>query len=336
MKTIIYSEKHIGGLKLSNRLIVSPMQQNQGTPEAFATDYHVNHYGRLAGGAAMVMLESTGVSPNGRLFSNDIGIFTDEHVTPLKKVVEAVHAKNTPVFIQLTHGGRKSWRNGGSRLLAPSPIAYDDEYGIPEEMSLSEIRSEIDNFRLAARRSLEAGFDGIEVHAAHGHLVHQFLSPLSNHRTDEYGGSPEKRTRFLRDILEAVRSEVGRDYPVLIRVSASDFTEGGLTPVDVAKISASLEPLINAVDVSSGGLLPVNPAATPEGYQVPYASIIKQYVSIPIIAVGKIYTKELAEFILTDRLADFIAIGRPLLGDPEYIRSTFFTSEVEAVGVHSN
>ncbi|OZB98487.1 NADH:flavin oxidoreductase [Paenibacillus sp. XY044] len=336
MKTILYSEKYIGRLSLSNRLIVSPMQQNQGTPEAFATDYHVNHYSRLAAGAAMVMLESTGVSPNGRLFGNDIGIFTDDHVAPLKKVVEAVHAKKTPIFIQLTHGGRKSWKNGGSRLLAPSPIAYDDEYGIPEEMSLSDIQSEIENFRQAARRSLEAGFDGIEVHAAHGHLVHQFLSPLSNHRADEYGGSPEKRTRFLRDILEAVRLEVGDDYPVMIRVSASDFVEGGLAPVDVAQIAASLEPLLDAVDVSSGGLLPVNPAATPDGYQVPYASIIKQYVSIPIIAVGKIYTRALAEFILSDRLADFIAVGRPLLDNPEYIRSTFFTTETETVGVNSN
>lgn len=326
MNTTILSEKNIGKLTLKNRLIVSPMQQWQGTPESFATDYHVQHYAKLASGAGLLIIESTGVSPNGRLFHNDIGIFTDAHTAFLKPVVDAVHAKDTPVFIQLTHGGRKSWRNGASRLLAPSAIAYDDEYGVPEKMSVADIRAEVENFRLAARRSLQAGFDGIEVHAAHGHLVHQFLSPLSNRRTDEYGGSLENRSRFLQEILEAVRSETGRDYPVIVRVSASDFAEGGLTPAEVGKILRGLEAYIDAVDVSSGGLLPVNPLATPDGYQVPYASIIKQYVGIPVIAVGKIHDPSFAEFIVSENLSDFIAVGRPLLQDPDYIRNTFLAT----------
>lgn len=318
---------HIGGLQLKNRLIVSPMQQFHGTPEAFATEHHIHHYSRLAGDAGLVMLESTGVSPNGRLFHNDIGLFSDAHTEPLRKVVDAVHAKGTPIFIQLTHGGRKSWRDSSSRLLAPSPVAYDDEYGTPEQMTTSDIRDELENYRLAARRSLQAGFDGIEIHAAHGHLVHQFLSPLSNRRTDEYGGSLENRIRFLREALEAIRSETGPHYPVIVRVSASDYAEGGLTPGEVAEMLTHLEELLDAVDVSSGGLLPVSPPATPDGYQVPYAAVIKQAVRIPVIAVGSIHTKAYAESILSDGLADFIAVGRPLLQDPDFIGKTFIKPE---------
>lgn len=328
MNNIVLSPKNIGSLTLKNRLIVAPMQQYQGTPESFATEYHVNHYSKLAKGAGLIIVESTGVSPNGRLFSNDIGIFTDNHITPLRKVVEAVHAQQTPVFIQLTHGGRKSWQNGSTKLLAPSAMAYDEEYGLPEEMSVSDIRSEVEKYRLAAKRSLQAGFDGIEVHAAHGHIVHQFLSPLSNQRSDDYGGPLENRIRFLKEILEAIRTEVGYDYPIQIRVSASDFTEGGLTPAEVASVLTYLESYIDAVHVSSGGVLPVSPLATPDGYQVPYAAIIKQYVKIPIIAVGNIHSKPYAEFILSDHLADFIAIGRPLLKDPGFIENTFLKEEL--------
>jgi len=327
MTTKMLSPLQIGRLSLKNRLIVAPMQQFKGTAESFATDYHVNHYSRLASGAGLVMLESTGVSPNGRLFSNDIGLFSDAHIEPLKKIVDAVHAKQTPIFIQLTHGGRKSWRNSASRLLAPSPIAYDEEHGLPQEMGIGDIQQELENYRLSARRSLQAGFDGIEIHAAHGHLVHQFLSPLSNHRTDEYGGPLANRIRFLRKVLEIVRSETGSNYPIAIRVSASDYAEDGLTPFEVATMLSRLENQIDAVDVSSGGLLPLSPLAAPDAYQVPYAAIIKQTVNIPVIAVGNIHTKALADFILSEGLADFIAVGRPLLEDPHYIGKTFINPE---------
>lgn len=223
-----------------------------------------------------MIIESTGVSPNGRLYSNDIGIFTDDHIEPVRRIVDAVHSKATPIFIQLTHGGMKSWPEVISRLVAPSPIGYDDFYGVPEEMTKDDIRHVIAEYRAATKRSLQAGFDGIELHMAHGHLLHQFLSPLSNQRTDEYGGSLKNRLRIIREVLEAIRGEVGSEYPVQVRVSASDFAEGGLTTVDVAQALTYLEGYIDAIHVSAGGTLPVAPLTDVAGYQVPYASIIKQ------------------------------------------------------------
>ncbi|CAM3675047.1 MULTISPECIES: oxidoreductase [Paenibacillus] len=319
MSTNVHDPIQIGSLTLRNRIIMAPMQQNQGTTEAYATDYHVKHYAARAEDVSLVIIESTGVSPNGRLFPDDIGIFTDRHVDPLRRIVNAVHQKGTPVFIQLTHGGRKSWPSLTNKLMGPSAIAYDDEYGIPLAMSLDDIRTEIERYRLAARRSLEAGFDGIELHAAHGHLLHQFLSPLSNMREDHYGGSLENRLRLIIEVLEAIRAEVGSEYPVQLRVSASDFAEGGLTPVEVATALTYLESKIDAVHVSSGGLVPNAPLATPEGYQLPYASVIKQYVNVPVIAVGNIRTQAFANFILVDQLADVIAVGRPLMEDTRFV-----------------
>ncbi|WP_028777996.1 NADH:flavin oxidoreductase [Shimazuella kribbensis] len=319
MKINIHTPMKIGNLTLKNRLIMSPMQQYQGTIQAFATDHHIQFYSKRAGKVSLIIIESTAISPNGRLVPNDIGIFSNEHIEPLKKIVDAVHAKQTPIFIQLSHGGRKSAPEVTKHLIAPSPIAYDENYGIPNEMNHTDIKNIIEDYRLAAKRSLAAGFDGIELHLAHGFLLHEFLSPLSNKRTDPYGGSIQNRVRLIQEILEAIRSVTGNQYPIIVRVSASDFDQDGLTPVEVANALTYIESLIDAIDVSSGGLLPVQPLAAPKGYQVPYASIIKQFVQIPVIAVGKIHTKAFSNSILADRLADFIAVGSPLLDDPRFV-----------------
>lgn len=319
----------IGSLTLRNRLIMAPMQQYQGTPEAFATSHHMNHYGRRARHVGLVILESTAVSPNGRLQIKDIGIFSDRHVEPLKRITDAVHAEHTPVFVQLSHGGRKSSPDTTKRLIGPSAIAFDDFYGTPEALSSSGIKEVIEEFRLAAGRSREAGFDGIEIHAAHGFLIHQFLSPLSNVREDAYGGTPENRARLLKEIIEAVREEVGQDYPVIVRVSATDYADGGLTPEDLGRMLKPLESGLDAVHVSTGGVLPVQPEAVHNGYQLPHASILKQHLNIPVIAVGKIYTRDFANRILADRLADAIAIGRPLLEDPDYAQKLLEPAEAD-------
>lgn len=319
MTTRVHDPIQIGNVKLQNRIIMAPMQQNQGTPDSYATDYHIKFYGERAEHVSLVIIESTVVSPNGRLFPDDIGIYSDQHAAPLRPIVDAVHSKETPIFIQLTHAGRKAWPSVTEKLLAPSAIAYDDFYGLPHALTQAEIQAEINHFRLAARRSLQAGFDGIELHAAHGHLLHQFLSPLSNQRTDQYGGSLENRVRLIQEVLEAIRAEVGSDYPVQLRVSASDFSHGGLTPAEVALALTYLEADLDAVHVSSGGVVPAAPLATPEGYQTPYAAVIKQYVNIPVIAVGNIRSQAFANFILADQMADLIAIGRPLLEDPNYV-----------------
>ncbi|MFC8689573.1 tRNA-dihydrouridine synthase [Brevibacillus porteri] len=315
---------NIGSLRLKNRLIMSPMQQYRGTPEGFATDHHIEFYSRRAKHVSLVILESTAVSANGRLFHNDIGIYNDQHVEPLRKITEAVHSQHTPIFIQLSHGGRKSSPDVTKQLVAPSAIAYDVSYGAPKSLTLAEIKSIVEEYRLAAKRSVEAGFDGIELHAAHGFLLHQFLSPLSNTRTDAYGGTSENRARFLKDVLLAIRGEVGRDYPVIIRVSATDFVQGGLTPKDWAQMLKPLESELDAIDVSTGGLLPIQPSDVYPAYQLPYATAIKQHFSIPVIAVGKIYSRSLANQILEDQLVDSVAIGRPLLEDPDYAERLLF------------
>lgn len=318
MTISLHDSIRIGTLQLKNRMIMAPMQQNQGTPDSHATDYHVKFYSERAEHVSMIIIESTVVSANGRLFPDDIGIYTELHAASLRRIVDAVHAKGTPIFIQLTHAGRKAWPTVTEKSLAPSAIAYDDQYGLPETMSQADINAVIDQFRMAARRSLQAGFDGIELHAAHGHLLHQFLSPLSNRRTDAYGGSLENRVRFIQEVLAAIRTEVGNAYPVQLRVSASDFADGGLTPAEVALALTYLQSELDAVHVSSGGLVPAAPLATPEGYQTPYAAVIKQYVNIPVIAVGNIRTQAFANFILADGMADMIAIGRPLLEDANF------------------
>ncbi|ASS64788.1 MULTISPECIES: NADH:flavin oxidoreductase [unclassified Paenibacillus] len=316
--TTVASPGAIGSLKLGNRLMLAPLQQNEGTIDAMATDHHVEFYSSRAKGVGLVIVESTAVSADGRLYSSDIGIFTDAHVEPLRKVVEAVHREGTPVFVQLSHGGRKSWPDVTSRLAAPSALAYDSHYGMPEPLMKEELKRLLVDFREAARRSLEAGFDGIELHAAHGYLLHQFLSPLSNRRSDMYGGPLENRVRFIGEVLDAIREEVGPRYPVQLRVSASDFAEGGLAPAEVAQAAALLESRLDAVHVSAGGLLPVQPLASQPGYQVPYAAAIKQHIRIPVIAVGKIHTESLANFVLGDGLADFIALGSPMMEDADF------------------
>jgi NADPH2 dehydrogenase len=329
--SVLFTPIDIGKVTLKNRLVMAPMQQRQGTKEAYATEHHIQHYSKRAKhGVGMVIIESTAISKNGRLFDDDIGIYTDEHIKTLKKVVDAIHEYDTPVFIQLCHGGRKSFPETKEVIQAPSPIAFDDYYGTPQEMSLDDIQDVKQQFIDAAKRSVEAGFDGIELHAAHGYLLHQFLSPLSNQRKDEYGGHLENRVRLLKEILEGVRRVVGDQYPIQIRFSASDYKEGGLDADQIGEALKILEPYgVDAVHVSSGGLLPVQPPDVYPGYQTPYAETIKKYVSVPVMAVGLIHTIELAEKVINENRADCIAIGRPLLDYPDLVEK--WSEEVNAI-----
>lgn len=315
----LFSPATLGRLQLRNRLVMSPMQQYQGTADASATAYHAHHYARRArGGVGLVMVESTAVAPEGRLFGDDIGLYSDAHVAPLRAVVDAVHAEGAAIAVQLSHGGRKSFRGMGP-LLAPSAIAYDDTYGVPEAMTQAQIAKVIADYERATRYALDAGFDAIELHAAHGFLVHQFMSPISNHRDDGYGGSAHNRGRFLREVFAAIRGVVGPDYPLLVRVSGSDFDPEGLMPEAVAELLLPLRELgLQAVDVSAGGLSPKVPYGIGVEYQVPFASTIRRALGVPTIAVGLIRGADRAEAILRDEHADFIAIGRPLLERPDY------------------
>ncbi|RJX39884.1 NADH:flavin oxidoreductase [Paenibacillus pinisoli] len=318
MTVSLHSPGRINKLQLKNRLVLAPMQQHRGTPDGYATEYHARHYGRRSADVGLVIVESTAVSQGGRLYQDDIGIYTDSHIKPLREVVKAVHARDGRAFIQLSHGGRKSHLLPGERLLAPSPIAFNDEYGQPLEASNEQLEQLVEQYRKAALRSREAGFDGIELHAAHGYLLHQFLSPISNLRTDSYGGSSNRRLQFILQVAIAVREAVGPDYPVQIRVSASDYDPGGLIPQHVADIVKRLEPLLDAVHVSSGGITPVRPHNVHPGYQIPYAAVLKSETTLPVIAVGGIHQRALAERVVAEELADFVAIGRPMQDEPDF------------------
>lgn len=319
--SLAFTPFELGPLRLKNRLVMAPMQQYRGASDASATAYHQFHYGRCAeGGVGLIIVESTAVAPEGRLFKDDIGIFDDAHVGPLRRVTDAVHAHGVPVFIQLSHGGRKSNPPAGMSRLAPSALAFDPAYGVPEVMGKEDIRHAVSAFAAAARRAVAAGFDGIELHAAHGYLIHQFLSPLSNRREDGYGGALKHRVRFIDEVLAGIREAVGTALPITLRVSASDYVPDGLTPGMVAAAVCELKHhALAAVHVSSGGLLPVAPESAHPGYQIGYAHAIRQAVAIPVIAVGGLHRRSLIEQVLAAGQADLVAIGRPILERPDFM-----------------
>ncbi|WPB55782.1 oxidoreductase [Xylophilus sp. GOD-11R] len=319
--SLTFTPFDLGPVRLKNRLVMAPMQQYRGAPDGSATAYHPLHYGRCAeGGIGLIVVESTAVASNGRLFKDDIGLYADRHVAPLRAVTDAVHAHGVPVFVQLSHGGRKSHPPPGERLLAPSALAFDGDYGVPASMTPQDIAAAVQDFADAARRAVAAGFDGLELHAAHGYLIHQFLSPLSNRRDDAYGGCGAGRARFAREVAEAVRAAVGPGFPLSLRVSASDYVESGLTPALVTEAVEALQPCgIVAVHVSSGGLLPVPPAHSRPGYQLDWARQIREACGLPVIAVGGLHRRSLIESALADGQADLIAIGRPILERPDFM-----------------
>ena len=325
--SLIFTPTTLGRLTLANRIVMPPMQQYQGTPEGFATPYHVQHYARRArGGVGLVIVESTAVAPEGRLMEDDVGLFSDAHADALAPVAAAVHAEGAPVLVQLCHGGRKGVPHRGGPLLAPSALPHSD-YGMPEPMDATDIASVVAAFAEGAERAIGAGFDGVELHAAHGYLLHQFLSPLSNTRTDDYGGSPQNRARLLAEIVAAVRARIGPEPVVTVRVSASDHAEGGLTADAVAESLAAIVPLgLDAVHVSAGGLLPGAKVVTAADDQIELAAIVRQRLGIPVIAVGRVRSLEAAEAIVARGAADLVAIGRPLLVYPDLSRALALSS----------
>ncbi|MEK8126716.1 NADH:flavin oxidoreductase [Paenibacillus filicis] len=318
MALYLHEPLRIGNVQLRNRLALAPMQQYQGDADGHATDYHPRHYGERSSAVGLVIVESTSVAPDGRLFVNDIGAFRDSHTEPLGRIVDAIHAGGAHAFIQLAHGGRKALPVPGHELLAPSAIPFGEGYPTPKAMTEDDIADTVQHFRDAAVRSVEAGFDGIELHMAHGYLFHQFLSPLTNRRTDAYGGSPDNRSRFAQRVLQAIREAVGPTYPLQIRISSTDHADGGITAADTADALRRFAPYLDAVHVTTGGLTPDRPSDLDPGYQLPYAAYLKAGTSLPVLAAGGIHTRTLAERAIRDGLADIIAIGRPLQADPVF------------------
>ncbi|MED4757804.1 NADPH dehydrogenase NamA [Priestia megaterium] len=319
MTTKLFSPYTVKDVTLKNRIVMSPMCMYSCEKEdGVITDFHMVHYTtRAVGQVGLIMVEASAVVPQGRISAQDLGIWNDEQKDRLKKLVTQLKENGAKTAIQLAHAGRKATVEGD--IYAPSAIAFDDKSKKPVEMTTEQIHETISAFKESARRSKEAGFDIIELHAAHGYLVHQFLSPLSNKRSDEYGGSAENRYRFLKEIIEAVKTEW--DGPLFVRVSASDYTEGGLTVDDHVVFAKWMkEQGVDLIDVSSGALVhaPIN---VYPGYQVPFADKIKQQANIDTGAVGLITTGRQAEEILQSERADLIFVARELLRDPYFPRT---------------
>jgi len=312
----LMSSYQIKNMELKNRIMMAPMCMFCAGEDGLATEWHLIHYAtRAVGQVGLIMMEATGVESRGRISSRDLGLWRDEQIEGLGKIVKACHENGAKVGVQLAHAGRKS-EVLTEPSIAPSPIRFSDTYRTPMEMTTKEIEEVKHAFRDAAGRADQAGYDVIELHAAHGYLISEFLSPLTNQRTDEYGGSLENRALFLREVLREVKTVWPASKPIIVRVSAEDYEEGGNHPEDLAQIMKLLKGEgIDLVNVSSGGVVNVSPKAYP-GYQVKFAEVIKEVASIPVIAGGLIGSSQLAEEILHNDRADLIFVGRELLRNP--------------------
>ena len=323
----LFSPGTIGMLEIKNRVVMPPMVRNYADERGLVTPKYLAHIERVArGGVGTIILEASFIRPDGKGFSRELGLHTDDVIPGLKQLVKAAHAQGAVTGPQLYHAGRQtSSKTTGMQPIAPSPIPDSTINEMPRSLNIEEIRDIVNAYAEAARRSKEAGCDFVEIHGAHGYLITQFLSPFSNTRDDEYGGSDEGRLRFVTEVVRAVREAVGSGFPVTIRISADEMVSNGLTLEDSATISKRLDELgIDAIHVSSSNYASFNrgymiaPMSMPDGLQVPFAEWIKNCVKVPVIAVGKIRSPAMADDIIRTGKADFVAIGRSLLADPDW------------------
>lgn len=331
--SILMSPLPLRGVTLKNRIVVSPMCQYS-SQDGFANDWHLVHLGsRAVGGAGLILFEASAVVPEGRITPHDLGIWKDEHIEGLKRITDFISAQGSVPGIQLAHAGRKAshhrpWDGGkaiapneenGWQTVAPSSIPFQDGEPTPHAMSESEIKEVVIAFEAATKRALEAGFKVIELHAAHGYLLHEFYSPLSNHRTDRYGGSFENRIRLLMEVTESVRKVWPQEYPLLVRISATDWTKGGWTGDDSVALALALKKLgVDLIDCSTGGNVPQADIPVGPGYQVPFAQKVRQQASILTGAVGMVTKAQQAEDILASGQADVVLLARELLRNPYF------------------
>jgi 2,4-dienoyl-CoA reductase-like NADH-dependent reductase (Old Yellow Enzyme family) len=327
----LFDELKIRDVRLSNRIAVSPMCQYS-CEDGFATDWHLVHLGgRAIGGAALVMAEATAVFPEARISPQDLGIWSEAHIEPLARIAKFIHSQGSVAGIQLAHAGRKAstarpWEGGGkvtpqeggwSDVVAPSAVAFAPNYPMPAAATVERISAIADAFGKAAQRALEAGFRVLEIHSAHGYFLHEFLSPLSNHRSDLYGGSFENRTRIVREVVAKVRRFWPERLPLFIRISATDWVEGGWDIEQAVELARSLRPLgVDLVDCSSGGnvadaKIPIGP-----GYQVQFAERIRRDAGVLTGAVGMITEAHQADEIIRKGQADIVLLAREMLRDP--------------------
>ncbi len=324
----LFSELRIRGTLLRNRLVMSPMCMYS-SEDGFVSDWHLVHYPtRAVGGVGLIILEATAVEERGRISPLDLGIYRDEHVEGLKRVVQLCKEFGAKVGIQLAHAGRKAedyppWERekvkvrGSREAIAPSPIPFGENWLTPREMTKEDIEDVKSSYRKAVRRAVEVGFDLVEIHSAHGYLIHEFLSPVANRREDEYGGSFENRVRFLLEVVRIARKELPDSVPLSVRISAVDYVEGGWILEESVELAKLLkEEGVDLIDCSSGRIAQEESFTEYPGHQVPFAERISREAGIGTIAVGMIRTYEQAEEIVSNGRADLVAIGRKFLRDP--------------------
>lgn len=329
-KSILFTPLNIRDLQLRNRICVSPMCQYSSV-EGYANDWHLVHLGsRAAGGAGLVFCEATAVTPEGRISPNDLGLWDNNHIEPLKRITEFIKKMGAVAGIQLAHSGRKGstaapWKGGGDvpfneggwLTSAPSAIPFSAHNRTPVELDKSGIETIKKAFFEATERALLAGFQIIEIHSAHGYLFHEFLSPLSNHRNDNYGGCFENRSRLLCEVTIGIRKIIPDGMPLFVRISATDWTEGGWDITDSVKLAQQLKTLgVDLIDTSSGALIPGVKIPIGHGYQVPFAARIRAEADIMTGAVGLITDPLQAEKVLREKSADVVFIAREFLRDP--------------------
>jgi 2,4-dienoyl-CoA reductase-like NADH-dependent reductase (Old Yellow Enzyme family) len=333
----LFEQIRFRDLTIPNRTMVSPMCMYS-AKEGFANDFHLVHLGKFAlGGWGIVMVEATAVERRGRITHGDVGLWSDEHIAPLSRIASFLKEHGAVPAIQLAHAGRKAgtqrpWEGDGPLTpaqfavgelpwdtVAPSPVPFAEGWTKPAELSIDELGQIKEHFRDAVRRAHVAGFEIIEMHAAHGYLLNSFLSPLTNLRTDEYGGSREARFRFPLEVAEAMRNEWPSHLPMFVRVSAVDYVDGGVTIEDTVEFSKHLKAIgVDLVDCSSGGVSPKGIPPSAYGFQVPFAERVRRSAEIPTAAVGLLRWPEQAEQVIAEGLADLVAIARQALIDPNW------------------
>ncbi|MGN6437625.1 MAG: NADH:flavin oxidoreductase/NADH oxidase [Agriterribacter sp.] len=330
--SLLFTPLTIGNITFRNRIVVSPMCQYSSV-EGFATDWHLVHLGsRAVGGAALVIQEATAVSPEGRISPDDMGIWADEHIVKLQQITNFIHAQGAVAGIQLAHAGRKAsvhspWKGGkqiapgqgGWQTVAPSAIPFREGDTVPLALDEAGIDKVIADFAVATTRAVEAGYKVIEIHAAHGYLLHEFLSPLTNQRTDDYGGSFDNRARLLYQVVDAVKTRLSDEHLLFVRISASDWVEGGWDIEESVKLSARLKQMGgHAIDVSSGGNILQAKIPLAPGYQAPFAERIRKEAGIITGAVGLITSAGQCEALLQAGKADLVLLAREMLRDPYF------------------
>ncbi|MEH7119490.1 NADH:flavin oxidoreductase/NADH oxidase [Neobacillus vireti] len=313
----LFSPYEIKGLQLKNRVVMPPMCQYSVTnKDGVATDWHYVHYvSRAIGGASLIIIEMTDVEPDGRISDYDLGLWSDDQIPALKRIIDACHEYGAKVGIQIAHAGRKAV--DAAEPVAPSAIPFDEKSKTPRSLSTDEVKDMVEKFRLAAQRAVKAGVDVIELHGAHGYLIHQFTSAYTNKRTDEYG---QELTKFGKEVIQATKSQMPEDMPLIMRISGREYVEGGYGINEAIEFGREFQKAgVDMFHVSAGGEGPIAAAGRPGthvAYQVPLARAIKEALNIPVIAVGRLDEPELANSVVGNEDADLVAVGRAMLRNP--------------------